>query len=306
MILRDRVPCRAPLVGLASIALLGIAVLPGWSQEQAPAADAPKVEPTPLDDPFSPPDAPNPSVEQPQKPPVAELTVGDFEPPQEQPVRSTAIQVPDAISVPPAATTKASEQHAPANPTAESTAGRRVKVTWPIPHEHIVPDQSDIEELEARLSELAAEVRALRREQNGASAQLAKPRPRVMATPPKVVYPQPAARVDSSAKRQAVVVTHGSSALPRSVGATEQGEVVETLTRARYRLPQTKAEALAAFLKEHVGSEVEARLDGETLIVTASPDVQARIGQFIKLLLPKEVPARAAPSKAPSSIWKPL
>jgi uncharacterized repeat protein (TIGR01451 family) len=96
----------------------------------------------------------------------------------------------------------------------------------------------------------------------------------------------------SSGRGEAIVIAGAASPLPHPVLATERDEAVETLTRARYRLPQTKAEALATFLKEHADSEVEARLAGETLIVTASPDAQARIGQFIKLLLPKVVPAR--------------
>ena len=394
MILRERVPCRAPLVGLASIALLGMAVLPGWSQEQAPAAAAPKVEPAPLDDPFAPPDVPNPSVQQTEQrpveaspPPVDE----EFERPQRRLVSPTPTQDPFTDPLTQDLPGKTSEPPEPCEHP-EREAGKRAITIWrPVPNTFIERKQSEIEKLEARLSELAAEVRALRREQNGATAQLAKPRPQVTATPPKVVYPHPAARVDSSgividlkdaqgrreftldlaldqhvkvrlpAKvtadrividepevvriigqsptelellavrpgtanitlswddkekkvfskicgfhanvvnarmtavpriRHAVVATHGTSAFPRSVGVTEQGEAVETLTRARYRLPQTKADALAAFLKEHAGGEVEARLDGETLIVTASPDAQARIGQFIKLLLPKGVPAR--------------
>ena len=46
MILREHVPCRAPLAGLTLIGLLGIAVLPGWTKGQAPASgDAlPKAE----------------------------------------------------------------------------------------------------------------------------------------------------------------------------------------------------------------------------------------------------------------------
>ncbi len=47
MILRERVPCRAPLLGLAMIGLVGLAVLPGWSQGQAPAVEPSEVAPSP-------------------------------------------------------------------------------------------------------------------------------------------------------------------------------------------------------------------------------------------------------------------
>lgn len=399
MILRERVPCRAPIIGLASIALLGIAVLPGWSQEQGPAASAPKVDPGPFDEP----DAPKPTEEQPPKPPVAASRTldEDFELPQVRPIPPTPNQVPVADSGSPELPGKASESSRPGKPK-EHEASTRERAIWrPVPHTFVERKQSEIAKLEARLAELAAEVRALSGQHKGASLQLTERRPQLMGTLPKAVYPHPAPHVDSSVtvidvkdrqgqreftlnlvldqhiklrlpdklnadrieidkpevmriigqnpnefellatrpgtahiilwrddkekrvfsricgfhanvvsarmtavpgKRHAVVVAHGTSAFAQSVGrVTEQGEAVETLTRARYRLPQAKAEALAAFLKEHVGSEVEARLDAETLIVTASRDDQARIGQFIKLLSPKQVPARPAAVNSSSS-----
>jgi hypothetical protein len=61
-------------------------------------------------------------------------------------------------------------------------------------------------------------------------------------------------------------------------------ESVETLTRARYKLPQETADALAVFIKQFVKSEVEAKAEGETLTVTASRDDQARIAAFLLLL----------------------
>ncbi len=78
-----------------------------------------------------------------------------------------------------------------------------------------------------------------------------------------------------------------SYAVARTAKETpDRSESVETLTRAKYKLPQATAEALAVFLKQHAKSEIEIKVEGETVIVTASPDDQSRIGQFIRLLGP--------------------
>jgi beta-lactamase regulating signal transducer with metallopeptidase domain len=58
---------------------------------------------------------------------------------------------------------------------------------------------------------------------------------------------------------------------------------VQTLSRATYRLPQGKAEAMAAFLREHMKSPVEAKVEGDNLIVTTTPQAQSVIGQFVAL-----------------------
>jgi hypothetical protein len=55
------------------------------------------------------------------------------------------------------------------------------------------------------------------------------------------------------------------------------------LNRATYKLPRAKAEALAAFLREHMKSPVEVKVEDDSLIVTAAPDSQVTIGQFIAL-----------------------
>jgi hypothetical protein len=86
--------------------------------------------------------------------------------------------------------------------------------------------------------------------------------------------------------RRAVTIAKNYTAVRQLENAPGRGELVETLTRVKYKLPQAKAQALAAFLQEHVGGDVETKVDGETLTVTAVPDHQARIGQFIQLLEP--------------------
>jgi hypothetical protein len=86
--------------------------------------------------------------------------------------------------------------------------------------------------------------------------------------------------------RRAVMIAKGYVTSRQPEKAPGRGELVETLTRVKYKLPQAKAEALAAFLKSNASGDVETKIDGETLTVTASPDHQARIGQFIQMLEP--------------------
>jgi beta-lactamase regulating signal transducer with metallopeptidase domain len=58
-----------------------------------------------------------------------------------------------------------------------------------------------------------------------------------------------------------------------------------TLSRASYKLPKEKAEALSAFLRENVKAQVlETKVEGENFIVTTTPAAQHVIGQFVALI----------------------
>jgi hypothetical protein len=79
--------------------------------------------------------------------------------------------------------------------------------------------------------------------------------------------------------------------------AASGGEV--QLIRKTYPLPRAKAEGLSAFLREYVKAAVlETKVDGDTLTITTTPEVQKGIGQLIALLretlvgrdLPRELP----------------
>ncbi|HUY88675.1 MAG TPA: M56 family metallopeptidase [Pirellulales bacterium] len=200
MILRERVPCRAPLVGLALIGLLGIAVLPGWTKGQA-------------------------------------------------------------------------------------------------------PNDAEIKRLEVRLAALANELRALR------STKVGEERPeehvhKIVAGNPTAIHSRPAAS-KLVAKRHTVFVGEGEVAVGESRYMVDAD--VETLTRAKYKLPAGRAAALAAFIKEHVKEDVETKVDGDTLVVTAASDDQARIAQFVQLLkttaviMEEAVPATPQGQAAPAS-----
>jgi hypothetical protein len=65
------------------------------------------------------------------------------------------------------------------------------------------------------------------------------------------------------------------------------------LSRTTYKMPKEKAEALAAFLKDQVKSPVlETKVDGESIVVTTTPEAQKTIGQFIALVQGKASHAR--------------
>jgi beta-lactamase regulating signal transducer with metallopeptidase domain len=92
------------------------------------------------------------------------------------------------------------------------------------------------------------------------------------------------------------------------VRAEPDAEVI-TLTRVTYKLNPTTAYALVDFLKDNVKTAIlEAKSEGENLVVTTTPDAQKAIGQFIHLLqgptrlpVPKKViaPAGSQPGGAP-------
>jgi hypothetical protein len=88
----------------------------------------------------------------------------------------------------------------------------------------------------------------------------------------------------------------------RSGAEDKSAEVV--LTRATYKLPAAKAEALGAFLREHVKASVmETKVEGENLIVTTTPESQHTIAAFIALVQGKPPAARNwfAPPNVPHS-----
>src|SRR5262249_872464 len=88
----------------------------------------------------------------------------------------------------------------------------------------------------------------------------------------------------------------------RSVATPDKDGVQEvTLTRATYRLPKEKAEALAGLLRQHVKvALLETKVDGDSVVVTTTPDAQRVIGDFIALMEGKPRTAGHSPSWAPA------
>jgi hypothetical protein len=71
--------------------------------------------------------------------------------------------------------------------------------------------------------------------------------------------------------------------------------VVETLTRARYKLPVETAQPTAEFIRQYVTADVDVSVEGETLTVTAKQDDQARVAAFIELLRQRDDDHRQRP-----------
>jgi hypothetical protein len=75
-------------------------------------------------------------------------------------------------------------------------------------------------------------------------------------------------------------VTEYTKKSHRADGETEAVQ----LTRVTYKLPTGRAEAIAAFFTQNLTDEIEVRVKGDGLQVTASATDQSAIGQFIRLL----------------------
>jgi hypothetical protein len=238
MILRDHTPCRVPLWGLASIGLLALAVLPGWSQAPVPAPKAEEVKKA---------DAPSLAV----KP--------------AEPTGAFAIVLDDL-----AQTVQATESKA----GPDGDRDRRLR------------------EVEQKLQTLLEEVRALRA---GAAASAKPPRSVTVRTVPVQPAPQPAPkpRIIYSEEKRPVLsqIAQPDATQFHSVTVTHDSGAV-TLSRATYRLPHAKAEALAAFLREYVKAQVmETKVEGDSLTVTTTPEAQKAIGQLIALMQEKKAAA---------------
>jgi hypothetical protein len=67
---------------------------------------------------------------------------------------------------------------------------------------------------------------------------------------------------------------------PRAEGEPE----AVTLTRTTYKLPPGRAQAVAAFFAQNLNDEIEVRVKGETLQVTATAEDQTAIGHLVRLL----------------------
>jgi hypothetical protein len=98
--------------------------------------------------------------------------------------------------------------------------------------------------------------------------------------------------------------------MKKSQRADSEAEQV-SLTRATYKLPPGRAQAIAAFFTQNLNDEIEVRVKGDGLQVTASADDQAAIGQFIRLVQtrgavePKPSPPHGDPLDVDTKAEKP-
>lgn len=112
-----------------------------------------------------------------------------------------------------------------------------------------------------------------------------------------VAVPTPVYTVQAAPPANAqMIVAAPRSEVRYTVVQGSEGVEQTTLIRAKYTLPAAKAESLAAFIAQHL-PDVDAKSAGDSLTVTATPDAQGAIGQFVALLK-RAAPAPADPNAA--------
>ncbi|HWB11879.1 MAG TPA: M56 family metallopeptidase [Pirellulales bacterium] len=262
MIMRERISYRVPLVGTALIGLSLLAVLPGWSggQDSLP----------PLDNPAG-----------------------------EKGAKSLPERGDDSSALPPTAADvafpivpKVDQQSTPAVAVGGEDVYALPVGTTNAPLGGTIADPDErIRQLEAQLTQLQNAVQALR-----------EARPVIQAQNPAEPQKPLETRVFSSNKPSAgpTYIKYLAQDVFAKQGWSRDGRPsydVETLTRARYKLSEATANALASFVKEHVKSDVEVRVAGETLTVIASQEDQMKMGAFIELLH-ESYPAITVPGDA--------
>lgn len=263
MILRERVAARAPFYGLAAIGLVGLAILPGWSAGQAPAVapDSVLAQPAPEESPNLPTD---PAPDE-LSPATESIVVADEQEIAPQPhAAGVTLPEPTILSNPPDAN--------------RPTAGQYYVLERPASRPAAARSDQELQHIRALLTQLTAEIQTLHSRVAHGQGPVESP------IRPSTIYTRDPTYGTSGQPPQFV------SRLPIAVTADPD---VQTLTRAKYRLNAAKAEALAEFVKAHVTAEVDTKVEGDLLIVTAAPDIQQRIGQFVKLM--QESPKTAPP-----------
>jgi beta-lactamase regulating signal transducer with metallopeptidase domain len=262
MIMRERVPCKVPALGLVAIAFLGLLALPGWSQvKEKPAEQAKKKE-------------------------TKQSTDRTIE------LRWEAADELDlAVDEQPAGNFRIEFL----NKTGQGIANLKDL-------EIAIEEQSGtdaerskrLQKLEQQLQTLLKEVQALRTGKPQPVRATSTIRARVpnAANPPGqplmnlLVRPEPQPRVVRALVQQ----------IPMHVTVVTDGQQVVSLTRATYKLPHGKAEYLASFLSNHMKAKVmETKVEGDSLIVTTSPDAQKAVAGLVALIQGKTTAALDAP-----------
>jgi beta-lactamase regulating signal transducer with metallopeptidase domain len=296
MIMRNQVPCRVPFVGLLAIGVLAIVSLPGWSQ---PAVQDQKE------------DASGPEKR------IIVTVPSDKD---HQDAKRTITLVEENVVDKPVEAGTEPEKHIVLQFTkdiewqdAKRVIGIAQKIAGDKPVVVGIEAKSDssserdrrIDKLEEQLRELLKEVQALRaggsRPQTIWKAQpTTKPeepsdKPRVRVIERKVIETKPGevkhAPADTTPAWKSAPI--GYEKVPSSDihykvlgpmdGKKTAGAV--TLVRTTYKIPHAKAEALATLLKEHGADNVlETNVEGDSLIITTTPEAQRTISEFMALL----------------------
>jgi beta-lactamase regulating signal transducer with metallopeptidase domain len=279
MIMKECVPCQVPVRALVVIGLLALAVMPGWTLgQQAPLKET---KPATTAPPASTPEQPAPPVR---------LLVTPQAPENVAPLPTPAPLIsPAPVAVPPGFV------YEPVT---------RDGVTF----YQAVPAPADqgsdrLEQIEKQLQGLLKEVQAMRKGAkplNAPAGTALRSTSGPLPEAPRSNAPQPSRvrviREGNPLRETAIIDTATSSPI------IEGGEV--TLTRATYNLPNAKAEALAALLKDLKNEDIEIKVEGNKITVTTSHENQRLIAPFIGLLNGQKprhlIPVYTAPQAAPA------
>jgi hypothetical protein len=261
MIMRECVPYRVSACGLLAVGVLALAALPNWSlgQREAPPPTAPK-QAAPAAQP-----APN-------GPLSIALDYGF-------PVVKQAAEEPQDPAKP---DNQEKRTTAPAQPA--GTPATLAQVAQPATFAVLSDRDRRLKELEDKLEALLREIKDLRGGSPAAAATAA----------PATAAPAASHKTGTtSSVTTAPATSFVPAATPQgvqlwSVTSTGKGadpNAAVTLSRTSYKLPKEKAEALSAFLREHVKAQVlETKVEGDNFIVTTTPEAQHVISQFVALI----------------------
>jgi beta-lactamase regulating signal transducer with metallopeptidase domain len=185
-------------------------------------------------------------------------------------------------------------QSAPADPAQPSINEGNFQLLQPqefvVAYTQAAPAQGDdrdrkIKELEDKLQAILKEVKDLR-QAKGANQTTTKPK--ITEKPATVT------RVPVELKHWTAVETQPAFNVTFVDSGTVSKEHTITLSRATYKLPKEKADALAAFLKHVKASVLETKVEDDGVTVTTTPDVQHTIAQLVGLLTGQPHAAKGA------------
>jgi beta-lactamase regulating signal transducer with metallopeptidase domain len=311
MIMGERVPCKVPVMGIVALGLLGLVALPGWSQVQTlkvqatpkqQSVDVRNVETILLDD------VQSADVRWlARQGGLIELTIDDESQGgqveksgaaanRERKLRELEQKIQALRKELDTLRAKAGDPVRWRVTEDAPPEGKKPKVDPKIYGIQVVPT------IELKKKLVAPEVKGFRLEEGQGKATI-ELKEAIIRPDPQVVVDNPD-KIRSFEPKRLYVRVAPPEKLQYKVEPPQEGFKAEiilqpaegkraTLSRATYRLPRDKAEALSAFLKDNVKAPVlETNVDGDSLTVTTTPEVQATIGAFVALVHGKGGPAK--------------
>jgi hypothetical protein len=276
MIMRDRTPCRVPLLGMLAIGVLALVSLPGWSQpavqvqNASDSQDASRTQeriiltlPSDMD-----------RQDAKQVIRLVEENAGDKGVDVRiEPKKHIVLQVTKDID------------YQDAKRVQKNVGDKPVELRLEAKSDSGSDRDHRLDKLEQQLQDLLKEVHALRtgspkseikfRTEGARKSSDKTERPGI-----KVIEEKPdGIRIE---KVPATNIYRYQAVHPKDGKTTAEAV---TLVRTTYKLTHAKAEALASLLAERRGRDVvEISVEGDNLTITTTPEAQRAIGEFMEFL----------------------